>query len=110
MKQVFLISPAAREIDLEAEDALPVSERLISELGARFQGIQSEDRSLYSIPAAQAAEFLRQFYSRYELSQPQRRVWRRLEQALCGLSPDQNAEFVVTEVSAHRSRRKSKKI
>lgn len=107
MRQVFLLSGTDdQSINFENQDALPLSDRLWFELETRFPLAQSQNKNSFSISAKQALEFLRDFYARYELSQPQRRVRLRFEENLARLVSTQLIQFVIAEVSEHRSRRK----
>ena len=106
MRQVFLLIGPDQSVNFENQDALPLSERIWVELEKRFPSAQSKDKNSFSISSAQALELLHDFYARYELSQPQRRVRSRFEKNLTELSPDQSVQFVIAEVSEHRSRRK----
>jgi sulfur relay (sulfurtransferase) DsrC/TusE family protein len=108
VRQVFLFNSDTVP-DFQNEDGFPVSEKLWSELITVFASCRKETSDVLRIPAAEALSFLSGFYSRYELSQPQRRILRRLEQILGALSPQQAVGFTAAEVSEHRSRRFSKK-
>ena len=106
MRQVFLLSAVNQSVNLENQDALPLSDRLWYELETRFPCAQSPNKAFFSLSATQALELFRDFYARYELSQPQRRVRLRLEDKLVEMVPDQVVQFIIAEVSEHRNRRK----
>jgi len=108
VRQVFLFTSDTVP-DFQSEDGFPVSEKLWSELMSRFASARAENSDIFQIPAEPALKFLSEFYSRYELSQPQRRILRRLEQVVGGVSPEKTVGFAVAEVSEHRSRRALKK-
>lgn len=108
MRQVFLLSSEPVQ-DFQNQDGFPVSEKLWPELTAAFLSYRTEAPDVFRIPASAALKFLSDFYARYELSQPQRRILRRLEQILGALLPGQLAGFIFAEVSEHRSRRFAKK-
>ena len=93
-------------IDLEKADGLPVSDRLLIELSARFpEKNQIDAVSEFRMLAGEALRYLHDFYDGYELSQPQRRIRNRAEQLLSGISRDGFVRFVTADVSEHRSRR-----
>jgi len=108
VRQVFLFTSDA-VTDFQNEDGFPVSEKLWPDLMSRFASQYASTSDTLRIPAELALKFLSEFYSRYELSQPQRRILRRLEQILGTLPPAQPAGFALTEVSERRSRRALKK-
>ncbi len=111
MQQVYLLTTSTEEFDFENFDALPVSEHLLKELSIQFATKFSASNGLIAeLTVSAALEFLGDFYARYELSQPQRRVKQRWEQLLKGLDAKQTVKFVAVEVSQHRSRRTAKKI
>ena len=107
MQLVFLLTTESEFLDLETSDGLPVSEHLLFEINATFPKERFSEKSTGVLSAGQALQFLRDFYSRYELSQPQRRIQLKLDQTLANLATDQRVRFVVEEVSEHRSRRKT---
>jgi len=109
VRQVFLFTSDAVP-DFQNEDGFPISEKLWPELMSRFTSARVENSDVFRIPAEPALKFLSEFYSCYELSQPQRRILHRLEQVLIGISPEKSVGFAAAEVSEHRSRRQAKKI
>ena len=109
MRQVFLFTSDAVP-DFQNEDGFPISEKLWPELMSRFAVAPVETSDVLRIEAETALKFLSEFYFRYELSQPQRRILRRLEQVLGAVSPKKSVGFAAAEVSEHRSRREAKKI
>ena len=110
MLQVFLSLAELSSACFENEDGFPVSDRLWSELKTHFS-ITSElsESRRFSLTAEAARSFLVNFYSRYELSQPQQRIRARFEKVLAEISPESQVWFVAEEVSEHRSRKFSKK-
>lgn len=110
MKQVFLSIPDSSSLDFEQEDGLPVSQYLLLELTTSFpEALKAQDPLAFVMTASRALVFLRDFYSRYELSQPQRRVKARFEKILAELPENQEIGFVAADVSERRSRRFAKK-
>ncbi len=109
MLQVFLSCSSQKLSGFENEDGFPVSERLLSELNRRFPEANKAGDSFYTMGAGQALTFLRDFYDRYELSQPQRRIWARFEKVLAENLSESPVWFVAADVSEHRSRKFSKK-
>lgn len=103
MRQVFLITDSEQAVSFENQDALPISEKLLTEWEAFFKPV--EDKIIFNISAGEALGLLRGFYSRYELSQPQRRVRARFEKILAETPSGQAVRFVAAEVSERRSRR-----
>jgi len=110
MLQVFLSLVKTGPSGFENEDGFPVSDRLWGELKTRFlTEPQSGEERCFSLTVKEARAFLEVFYSRYELSQPQRRIRARFEKILAEISPENQVWFVAEEVSEHRSRKFSKK-
>ncbi len=103
MRQVFLVADSDQPGNFENHDALPMSDRLLAELQARFKPAQ--DQNTFTVSVNEALSFLRDFYAHYELSQPQRRVYLRFEKILAGIPSVQMVQFAAAEVSEHRSRR-----
>lgn len=111
MRQVFLLISGQPSFDLEQSDALPLSEHLLVEL-ATLPAAKNIflAQSTMRLSAFETKSFLSSFYSRYELSYPQRRVYQRFERLLSVLSPDQQVEWRIADVSERRSRRFQKKV
>lgn len=86
------------------DDGLPVSEFLWPEIRLHFSG-QFPNQPLKPACAAEVLQFLRAFYDRYELSQPQRRIWLRHEKKLAELKAESPVKIIAEDVSANRSRR-----
>jgi len=109
VRQVFLFTSDTVP-DFQNEDGFPVSGKLWPELISQFASEHAATSDSLHISAEAALKFLSEFYSRYELSQPQRRILHRMEQVLSGVSPEKSVGFALAEVSEHRSRRQAKKI
>jgi len=111
MLQVFLSLDGNKFSGFENEDGFPVSERLLPELKARFSEWKCGDTAAFccAVTAEQALAVMRDFYDRYALSQPQRRIRSRYEKILAGILPDNEVWFMAADVSEHRSRKYSKK-
>ena len=99
MQQVFLFAEGADVPDFQSADGLPVSPLLLSVLTAKFTPSPREDfSSAFRLTAAVAKAFLEEFYSNYELSQPQARIHRRFKFFLEQLSENQGVWFVEADV------------
>lgn len=108
MRQVFLVLKNQATLSFEERDGLPVSEKLMMELTERFSNqVQINESLEWHVSAEAALLFLNEFYARYELSQPQRRIRKRAEQILSQTRSDETVRFVAADVSEHRSRRHS---
>ena len=108
MRQFFIFSEAERTVDFDAQDGLPVSNYLELYLFTHFSQ-NLKDNNRFDFSAATAIALLKEFYSKYELSQPQRRIRLRVENYLSKLSPEQTVQLIAVEVPEQRSRKNFKK-
>ncbi len=108
MQQVYVFLEAEEVAHCDKMDGLPVSNYLWPYLLTHFPQ-NLKDNNVFKFSATAAHAFLKEFYSKYELSQPQRRIRLRVENYLCKLSPDQIVQLAVIEVPEQRSRRNLKK-
>jgi hypothetical protein len=114
MRQALLFSheeilAGLSETEIENQDALPVSDKLLPELESRWCFSETENPNIFFAAPEELLHFLREFYSRYELSQPQRRLWKRFENFLATRSPGDMVGVVRADVFSRRSRRFAKK-
>ena len=108
MQQVFVFSEKEEVAHFDKIDGLPVSNYLWPYLLTHFpQNLKDSRVFKFSVAASHA--LLKEFYSKYELSQPQRRIRLRVENYLSKLSPEQTVQLIVVEVPEQRSRKNSKK-
>lgn len=104
---VFLLPENDSGSGLEEKDMLPVSDRLLSKIQKNFR--QSSIPFHVSAPASEILSFLREFYERFSLSIPQRRIWKKYSDFLAAAPEGGRASLAAAEVPERRSRRAGQK-